>query len=67
MDKEKVIVHGLAVQIDRNKVTWQKDKLIFFANNNGNITDGQVVMTIEYLYSEGFILDRGIRYEIVQK
>ena len=68
MDTEKVTINGLKVEIHYDKTgKWQKDRVLFFDGEEQYVSEAEVAITLEYLYHEGFILDRRIKYEIVQQ
>ncbi len=44
---------------------WMKEKILIYDNDN-SISESEIKKIKEYLYDEGFILDRRTPYEIVQ-
>lgn len=68
MDSEKVTVNGLKVEIHYDKMgKWQQDKVLFFDQNDQEVSEEEIAITLEYLYHEGFILDRRTKYEVIQQ
>ncbi len=66
MDKEKVTIRGLSVEINYDKTgKWKRDRLLFSSSESCFISEEAIQIAIEYLYQEGFIVDRRIKYEII--
>ena len=59
-------VLGLSVIICYDKTgDWERDKVLLCEHSNQTIEEDEVLHVIQYLYDEGFIVDRKISYEII--
>jgi hypothetical protein len=66
--KEYVDVLGFNVVICYDKMgNWKRDKIIFRQDTNQTIEEREALSVIQYLYDEGFIVDRRIQYQILNK
>ena len=63
---EYLNVLGLSVIICYDKTgNWKRDKVVLCGHPDQIIEEDEALHTIQYLYDEGFIVDRRISYEII--
>ncbi len=64
--KEYVGVLGFKVVICYDKMgNWKRDKIIFRQDADQTIEEREALSVIQYLYDEGFIVDRRIEYQVL--
>ena len=64
--KEYIDVLGFKVVICYDKRgNWKRDKIIFRQDPDQTIEEREALSVIQYLYDEGFIVDRRIEYQVL--
>ena len=62
MEQQDLVVNGVSVVLNTDESgDWMEDSLIILKKDS---TEEEAMNIINYLYEEGFIWDRRIKYEI---
>tara|TARA_Y100000593_G_C4296618_1_gene331008 strand:- start:870 stop:1061 length:192 start_codon:yes stop_codon:yes gene_type:complete len=62
MKQQDLVINNVSVLLNTDESgAWMKDSLIILKKDS---TEEEVLNIINYLYEEGFIWDRRIKYEI---
>ena len=62
MKQKDLIINNVSVVLNTDENNWTNDNLIILKND---VSQEEIISIIDYLYEEGFILDRRIEYKIV--
>jgi hypothetical protein len=61
MKQQDLVINNIAIVLNRDEDNWTNDNLIVL---KPDAKDYEVINIVNYLYDEGFIVDRRIKYEI---
>jgi hypothetical protein len=63
---EYIDVLGFSIVICYDEMgNWKRDKVIFYQHPDQTIGEREALNVIQYLYSEGFIVDRRVAYQVL--
>jgi uncharacterized protein (UPF0333 family) len=62
MEQKDLIINNVSVVLNTDENNWTNNNLIILKND---ISQEEIISIVDYLYEEGFILDRRIEYKIV--
>jgi len=66
MDIDKLILNGISVEVHHDKTgSWKKDK-IYIYDCTEELPEEEAQRMVDYLYQEGFIMDRRTEMTIVR-
>jgi hypothetical protein len=64
--EEYIDVRGFSAVIRYDEMgNWKRDKVVLYQHPDQTIGDREARSVIQYLYDEGFIVDRRVDYEIL--
>lgn len=62
MKQQDLVINNISILLNTNEDgAWVEDSLVILKKDS---TEKEVMNIINYLYDEGFIVDRRIKYEI---
>jgi len=61
MKQTDLVINKVSIILNRDEDNWTNDNLIVL---KPDAKDYEVIDIVNYLYDEGFIVDRRIKYEI---
>ena len=63
---EHIDVLGFSIAICYDKTgNWKRDKVILYQHPDQLIEERDALNVIQYLYNEGFIVDRRVAYQVL--